>query len=151
MKENKIKSFSKIILTGLLVLMLLTGIYSILTEGASKPESVSFSQLVSEINADRVSKITVKGNNLEILFGDNTEKTAKKESETALSQTLFSYGVSADALKKVSIEIKEPSGAWFWLGNILPFLLPLFIFGFTFLKKSASSPNTQKDLPIEFV
>jgi len=127
MKENKIKSFSKIILTGLLVLMLLTGIYSILTEGASKPESVSFSQLVSEINADRVSKITVKGNNLEILFGDNTEKTAKKESETALSQTLFNYGVSADALKKVSIEIKEPSGAWFWLGNILPFLLPLFI------------------------
>ena len=127
MKENKIKSFSKIILTGLLVLMLLTGIYSILTEGASKPESVSFSQLVSEINADRVSKITVRGNNLEILFGDNTEKTAKKESETALSQTLFNYGVSADALKKVSIEIKEPSGAWFWLGNILPFLLPLFI------------------------
>ncbi len=127
MKNGKIKSFSRMILIGLLVLMLLTGLYSLLTEGMKAKEQISLSQLVSEINANRVSKIIVKGDNLEITFKDNSQKISKKESETALSQTLMNYGVSKDALKEVMLDVQDQSSLMFWLGNILPFLIPILI------------------------
>jgi len=127
MKDGKIRSFSRSILLGLLALMLLTGLYSLLTGSMKSQEEISLSQLVIEINSGKVSKITVSGDNLEIIFKDNSQKISKKESEAALGETLKNYGVSADALKNVAVEIKEPSGLLYWLGNILPFLLPLLI------------------------
>ena len=127
MKDGKIRSFSRSILLGLLALMLLTGLYSLLTGSMKSQEEISLSQLVAEINSGKVSKITVSGDNLEIIFKDNSQKISKKESEAALGETLKNYGVSADALKNVAVEIKEPSGLLYWLGNILPFLLPLLI------------------------
>jgi cell division protease FtsH len=128
MKDQKnMKSFFRAILVGLLILMLLTGVYSLLAEKSETKEEISLSQLVTEINNGGVEKIAVKGENLEILFKDKTEKISKKEAETSLSQTLSNYGVSKDALKEVAIEIKEPSSLFFLLGNILPFLIPFII------------------------
>jgi len=127
MNGGKIKQFSKIILLGLLILMLITGLYSLITENAKPKEAISISQLVLDINSGKVSKIIVKGDDLVISYKDNSQKTAKKESETALSQTLSNYEVSKDALKEVAIDIQEPSSILFWIGNILPFLIPLLI------------------------
>ncbi len=127
MKGGKIWSFSRMILLGLLILMLLTGLYSLLTENKKPAEEISISQLVMDINEGKVEKVVVKGDALEILFSDKTEKSAKKESETALSQTLANYGVLPEALKKVSIEVQEPSSLGYWLVNLLPFIIPLLI------------------------
>ena len=52
-------------------------------------------------------------------------KTAKKEVGSSLSQTLFNYGVTSEALAKTEIKIKDESGFMFLLLNILPFLLPI--------------------------
>ncbi len=127
MKNGKIKSFSRAILIGLLVLMLLVGLYSFVSESVKTKAEISISQLVSEINSGNVSKISVQGDNLNILFKDNSEKISKKESETALSQTLTNYGVSKETLARVTLEIKEQSSLMFWLGNILPFIIPLLV------------------------
>jgi len=127
LKDGKIKPFFKTIIIGLLILMLLTALYSLLIESTTKKEEISLSQLVSEINADKVSKIVVKGESLEITFKDNSQKTAKKEAETALSQTLSNYGVSKDALNGVAIDIQDPSSFLYWIGNLLPFMIPLLI------------------------
>ena len=127
MKNGKLGSFSRMILIGLLILMIITGLYSLITESAAPKEKISISQLVSDINGGTVSKITVKGDNLEIVYKDGSQKTAKKEPETALTQTLSNYGVSKENLDKVSINIEEPSSLLYWLGNILPFVLPFLI------------------------
>lgn len=127
MKNGKFGSFSRMILIGLLILMIITGLYSLVTESAAPKEKISISQLVSDINSGTVSKITVKGDSLEIVYKDGGQKTAKKESETALTQTLSNYGVSKENLDKVTINIEEPSSLLYWLGNILPFLIPLLI------------------------
>jgi cell division protease FtsH len=127
MKNGKFGSFSRMILIGLLILMIITGLYSLITESATPKEKISISQLVSDINGGTVSKITVKGDNLEIVYKDGSQKTAKKEPETALTQTLSNYGVSKENLDKVSINIEEPSSLLYWLGNILPFVLPFLI------------------------
>jgi len=44
-----------------------------------------------------------------------------------LTDTLMNYGVSAEQLAKVSIDIKSPSGSSVWLGTVLPLALPIII------------------------
>ncbi len=127
MKENKVRSFSKTILIGFLVLMVLSGLYSLVSERTKPKEEIGLSQLVAEINNGKVSKIAVSGDNLTVDFKDGSQKTSKKESEAALSETLKNYGVSQDALKNVSLEITEPSSLMFWLTNILPFAIPVIV------------------------
>ncbi|NOY35874.1 MAG: ATP-dependent zinc metalloprotease FtsH [bacterium] len=126
-KNEPVKSFSKHIFTALLVLMILSGLYSALSEEMKKPEEISLSQLVSEINAGNVSEIKVEGEKLKIKFADGSVKDSKKEAEAALTQTLSNYGVSKDELGKVSLIVENPSGFMFWFGAIFPFLLPLLI------------------------
>ena len=41
-------------------------------------------------------------------------------------------GVDTEALRQVSFEIKEASGLKFWIGVLVPTLLPLLIIGFIF-------------------
>jgi len=44
-----------------------------------------------------------------------------------LSETLLNYGVTTQALQNLEIEIDEPSGFGYWVGQVLPFLLPLLM------------------------
>ncbi len=129
-KKSKISpanAFTKNIITAFLILMILSGAYSILTDEFKKPDEIPLSDLVSEINAGSISEIKVKGEVLEIKFKDETLKTAKKEMEAALSQTLLNYGVSTEELSKVAVSVENPSGFLFWFGAIFPFLIPILI------------------------
>lgn len=94
------------------------------------PKSLSLSQVVEEINQENIKKIIVAGNNLEIIFQDGTRAKAKKEPESALSQTLINYGVDKEKLAKTEIEIEEIESLWSWLGPFLFSVLPLLILGF---------------------
>ncbi|MBU1091517.1 ATP-dependent zinc metalloprotease FtsH [Patescibacteria group bacterium] len=127
-------------------MVLLIGGYSLLAEqSGSQKEEISLSALAGEIENENISKILVKGDTLEISFKDGTEKISKKESESALTQTFFNYGVSQKKLSLVDVEIENPSGFAYWLGNILPFLLPfLFILlFFWFIARQAKSSALQ--------
>ncbi|MBI2024177.1 ATP-dependent zinc metalloprotease FtsH [Candidatus Giovannonibacteria bacterium] len=118
---------SKNIIVGFLILMLLAAAYSMLLEGfESKPE-LSLSDLVKKINAGEVRNISVSGEELKITLHDNSSFIAKKEPESSLTQTLANYGVSKDALDKISIQVEYPSGFVFWLSALLPFLLPFLL------------------------
>jgi len=145
-KKKEVTSFSRHIATALLVMVLLIGGYSLLAEqSGSQKEEISLSALAGEIENENISKILVKGDTLEISFKDGTEKISKKESESALTQTFFNYGVSQKKLSLVDVEIENPSGFAYWLGNILPFLLPfLFILlFFWFIARQAKSSALQ--------
>lgn len=126
-KMGKMPSFSRHILTALLVMMLLAASYSLIAEKNRGKETISISQLATDINSENVTKIQIQGDDLAIIFKDGKEKIAKKETDTALSQTLVNYGVVSEKLSKVNIEVANPSGAMYWLITLLPFILP-FIF-----------------------
>ena len=49
-----------------------------------------------------------------------------------MTDTLINYGVSAEQLAKVSVDIKSPSGSSVWLGTVLPLALPILIIVFFF-------------------
>lgn len=132
-KMPQSNSFFVNLFTTVFVLMLLAGAYTYLaTDQAKTPVDIAFSQLEADVQAGKVSAITVDGDNLAVTYNDaiKTEKTSKKEPDSSLSQSLTNYGVPKDALDKVQINIKRQSSWQFWLSALAPFLAPLLLIAF---------------------
>jgi len=108
-------------------LLSLAFLYSALSGSIKEVQQISLSELVTKINADQVAKIVVSDSDLEATLRDGTVLGSKKENEAALSETLKNYGVSDEKLGKVIIDVQNPSGLVYWLGILLPFLLPFLL------------------------
>ncbi|MEK7095171.1 MAG: ATP-dependent zinc metalloprotease FtsH [Patescibacteria group bacterium] len=121
-KETKL---STSIVGALVVFMLITAAYIVISgDGKTTPE-VSISDLAKSVVAGEVRQIVVSGDSLSITYTNDEVKKSKKEVGSSLSQTLFNYGVTPEALSSTQIQIKNENGFSFWLLNILPFLLPI--------------------------
>ena len=140
------KLFSKNILLILLILMVMAGVYSLLAGQMEVKNEIPISQIVSEINGSKIKSISVKGDSLEVIFADGKIAQSKKEAETSLTDTLMNYGVSAEQLAKVSIDIKSPSGSSVWLGTVLPLALPILIIVFFFWMAARQVKNQISNL-----
>ena len=126
-KTPGLGQFGKHLIIAFLILMLITGLYSIITESQKDIPEIALSELVSEINAGVVSKVTVEGEKIKIELKDGTLETSKKEAESSLSETLSNYGVSIEEFNKVNLEVKNPSDLAFYLLASLPFLIPVLL------------------------
>jgi len=107
--------------------MLLAFLYTSLAGQIKETKEISLSELVGRINAGEVTKIIVRDSILEINLKDNSTVESRKENEAALSETLKNYGVSEEKLRGVTVEVSNPTGALYWIGAILPFLLPFLL------------------------
>src|SRR3989338_379786 len=121
------KLLSKNILGAILILMLLAFLYASFAGQIKETKQISLSELVGRINAGEVTKIIVRDSILEINLRDNSTVESRKENEAALSETLKNYGVSEEKLRGVTVEVSNPTGALYWIGAILPFLLPFLL------------------------
>src|SRR3989344_3402007 len=127
-KGQKLKeggNFSGSIFGAVLIFMLITAAYLAISGDAKSTPEIPISDLAKNVRLGEVKKIIVSGDKLTITYTNDEIKKAKKEVGSTLSQTLFNYGVSSEALGKTEIEIKDESGFIFLLLNILPFLLPI--------------------------
>lgn len=95
-------------------------------------KEISLTQLIEDIEQEKVKELTVSGNNIAITYQDGSTAKSKKEIELALSQSLINYGVNREKLKKVAVGTKEEKGLMFWLSPISLLLFPLLIFGLFF-------------------
>lgn len=125
------KNLAKNFILIFLIFLVISSVFVLFSEPLEKKEELSLSQVVEKINQGEIKKIIVLGNNLEIVYQDETEAISIKETETALSQSLINYGVETEKLREVEIETKEKKDAWTWLMPLL-FLLPLLLFGLFF-------------------
>ena len=129
--KNLAKNFSAILLILLAAALLL----SFFSSPFKKTNEISFSQLINEINQDKVAKITVSGNDLTIGYKNELnqpEAKSIKEPEVSLSQSLLNYGISKDQLQKIEIDTKKEGGTWTWLAPLLIYLLPTAVLIFLF-------------------
>jgi len=115
----------------LLIFLFLSAIFTFFFEPIGKKQQLSLTQVITAINEGKIKKIIVSGNNLEIVFQDESRGWAVKEPELALSQSLINYGVNLEKLKAVEIETQEAENIWDWLLPLL-YILPLIVFGFFF-------------------
>jgi cell division protease FtsH len=123
------KNFWTIFLIGLVIMTF----GDVLVNANDNIQSIAISEVAQKVQAGEVSTITIKGESLEIELLPESEETesviveSKKEVNTALSETLANYGVSAETLAALTITVDEPTGLRYWLGQLLPFLLPLLM------------------------
>ncbi len=144
-KGEETPKFSGSMLGALLIFMTITALYLLIAGPTKTNENVSISDLAKSINSSEVSKILVEGEKLTITYKDESVKIAKKEVEASLTETLSNYGVSQDALLATNIEVKNESGFFFWLINILPFLVPILfiVFFFWYLSRQVKGAGMQ--------
>jgi cell division protease FtsH len=149
-RKKKKGNFSSQFLTALLIL-LIVGSLADLFIGGRDDSRISLSETATLIQDGEVSRIVVDGNALEIFLtttdmnDESIVKTSKKESEASLSETLVNYGVSAETIQGLDIDIADPSGFAHWFGQLAPFLIPLLLvmFIFWFFSKQVRGSNMQ--------
>ena len=126
------KNLVKKIVFILLIFIIISAVFTLFSQPFKKEGEISLSQLIEDINQEKIKKITVSGAELSVLYQDETEVKSRKETESSLSESLINLGVSAEKLAKLEIETKKEQGTWIWLGPVLIFGLPLLLFGFFF-------------------
>ncbi len=120
------------LLTTIVILLLLSTAYSFIASSTEKKDEVALSVLAEQVKKGEVKTITVRGNALEIAYKEEgkTVGESKKESDAALTETMSNYGVTGEQLATVTIEVKDQTGARYWLLTLAPFLFPLILLGF---------------------
>lgn len=119
------------ILSTVLVLVLITAVYSYFVDQQVKPQELSVSEVANQVKAGEVATLIVRGSDLEVTYKDQTRTAglAKKENDSSVTQTLAALGVSAEQLNAVEIDIQNETGFTYWLSNVAPFLFPLVFLG----------------------
>jgi len=128
------KSLVKNLILVLLIFLLISAVFSLFGQPFEKEKEISLSQLVQDINQEKVSKITAYGSELSIEYQDQTKTKARKEPETGLRETLLAYGAQEEKLNKIETNIQpEKQGISSWLLPLLLFgILPIFLFAIFF-------------------
>src|SRR4030042_5013163 len=116
----------------LLLFLVISAVFSLFSKPFENEKELSLTQLVQDINQEKIKQITVTGNNLEVVYRDESKAKLVKETGSDLGQILLNYGVEKEKLNKVSVGIKQETSTWTWLGPILFTVFPIVIFGFFF-------------------
>jgi len=143
LKDNQIKGkmpkgqeplqgeFLRNVFLALLMLGIIVVSYSYIKDSYQQKPTISISDVARDIKGGLVSAIEVSGDGLKLTYTDKVEKLAKKETDSSITETLSRYGVGAEELSKININVKEESGFAFWFATLAPIILPiLFIFAF---------------------
>lgn len=108
-------------------LILSTG-YSLVREYvAPGTETIPLSQIAADIKAGTIVSITVQGDTVTAKYNDETEKQSRKETESALSETLRNYNVTDEQIATVAIEVQDEGGVRFWFLTLAPLILPIIL------------------------
>lgn len=119
------------ILSTVLLLVFITAAYSYIVDKQDKPKDLAISEVAQQIKSGEVSEIIVRGAELEVIYTDatRTHGKAKKEHDSAVTETFATLGVSSDQLGAVKIDFQNETGFTYWLGTIAPFLFPAIFLG----------------------
>jgi cell division protease FtsH len=114
-------------LSTVLLLVLITMLFSHFTDTSVEPEQLSISDVVTQVKAGEVKEIIVRGSVLEISYNDETRNPgeAKRETDASVSESLTNFGVSASELDSISIDVQRETGFAYWFSQFAPFLFPL--------------------------
>ncbi|MFH1171600.1 MAG: ATP-dependent zinc metalloprotease FtsH [bacterium] len=113
----------------ILVFLLLAGIFSSFSASLSPTKKVSISEFVQQVQQGSVQKVVVEGVKLTITLKNGNTETTQKEATDSLSTLLKNSGVSSEKAAAVDVTVKDQSGVLFFLGSILPFLIPFLLIG----------------------
>jgi cell division protease FtsH len=125
--KNSTKSITKNLVISIVLFLVLAGILSMYTLGGTTVKTAQVSDVISQISSQKVKSVEVSGDTLNVTLTDGTKETAQKEPGESFSTMLSNYKVDPADVSKIQIDIKQESGWSYWLGQILPFLIPFLL------------------------
>jgi cell division protease FtsH len=132
--KSPIQGLLKNILIVITIFIVLGVAFAYFNEPVQEPQTISITQLVKDINAEKIKEIKEINSNLLITYLDGTLAQALKDSTDPLSQALINYGVDKEKIQKVSVIFESVSSDWDWLMPILLFVvLPFVLFAVFFM------------------
>ena len=139
------RSLARNFLIFFLVIVVIMGVLSLFNSSLNKPEIVGIATIVEKITQKEVQTIDVQGDKLTVTLKEGNQLESRKEPTDSLSALLKNYGVDPAIYKDVAINVKDVSGTAFWLGSILPFLIPFILIGLFlwFMMRQAQGANTR--------
>ncbi|HNU81629.1 MAG TPA: ATP-dependent zinc metalloprotease FtsH [bacterium] len=138
------KNLAKNFLVFFIIFLAMAAIFSTFSNN-SESVKVGIETMIQELNQDQIKSLSVSGDTVKIELKDGSRQTVRKESGESLSSLLSNFQISPDKLNQVAINVQEPSGWLYWLGELLPFILPLFFLGLFFflMMRSAQGMNNK--------
>lgn len=110
------------------VFLILSAGYTMVREYlVNTTEEVPLSQIAADISSGEVAKLTVAGDTIEATYTDETKKKSRKESEASFTATLANYGLTADEIASVEIDVQDQGGVRFWALTLAPLLIPVLL------------------------
>ncbi len=123
-------SFLNMISIIILAFLVISAVYSQYSTTKELITPVSLSKIASDIQKDEVTSIDLSGDMIMVTYNDKTKKSAQKEGDSSLTESLVRLGVAPSKLASTTLTITEPSGFWFWFGELAPFLVPIIMLVF---------------------
>jgi len=129
----------------LFIFLLISAIFTLFVNPFDQSKEISLSQLVEDINQEKVKEVIVAGPEISILYKDESEALSRKEEESSFTESMIALGADSEKLKNVNLKAEGEGGVWVWLSPLLLFGLPLllFVFFFFMIFRQAKAGATQ--------
>ncbi len=145
-KDNKsgVAAFARNFIAVFFGLLLIAALVSGGSPFSNKPEKVSISTVVQQVQAGDVKELNVTGSKVQVVLHEvleekdkegnpiHKEQTMLKEGAQTIDEVLTNLGVTPEQLALVQIAVHEQKGASKWAAILLPFMFPLLLLGFLF-------------------
>ena len=119
-----------------------TALATINLETAAKKTDIT--AIAQSVQDGKAKSIVVQGSKINVTLQDGSKLEADKEPSDSLPVLLKTYGVDAEKMRAVPIEVKKMSGWAYWSGmilqNVLPFVIVFAIMWF-FLRQMQGQNN----------
>lgn len=127
-KEHSIKTILAKNIFGIIVLFAIIFILSSYLQNDKSSQEISLSELVNDINAEKIASIKNINDKIEITYKDKSIKFSKKEKQASLTETLSNLGVDKARLASTTIAIQDDKSLGYIFGSIFPFIFPIILF-----------------------
>ena len=144
--KNSTRAITKNLVISVVVFLVFAAILSAYNLPAQKKsQEVQISSVVDSIVSEQAKSIEVRGDKIYVELKDGSKTVADKEPGQSFTELLANLQVPADKIQKVAISVKPESGFAYWMGVILPFLLPLILVAFFFwiMMRQVQGANTR--------
>ncbi|MGC9357410.1 MAG: ATP-dependent metallopeptidase FtsH/Yme1/Tma family protein, partial [Anaerolineae bacterium] len=121
----------------ILIVAVLFLIYSYVTEGGSGP-NLPIQELAKQINEGEVESLTVRGNDIHVMYDTGQVALARKEPDSTAVEQLQAFGVDEEALQGLeSFAVEEPTDwtALFSIGGTLLGIIALGVVAYLFIRQ----------------
>ena len=118
-------NFLNSLATVVLVFLLIVTFYTEFSSKNVPSTSIPLSSLAGDIKKGIVTSLSIQDTQVVATYADKSTKVADRETDSSLTDSLTRFGVTPAELASTTLSVLAPSGTWYWIGQLAPFIVPL--------------------------